>query len=512
MAVSLRKKPRKFFFWLCVTVCCVLAAQRVLFPEYRTPGTLSSNIVDLQPSHGLLSSLVAKRDVTSVPLVTGTSDSKVISAVIKSFDLIANKSFHLKSNLGQSGPISFNASKQGNFVIGKRIGFKGLGVTSKQKQRLASSHDGKSLFAGYDLRNQTLNIDVSDEEIDKLTSLLREKLERLPASGSAPLSRTCNNTDVIGNSCTPQGCLQLELPHKIRRRIEQIVKPADLRVGEDIKVIISNMAAQIPGPNDVIIVTGASSNHYLESQALLDNLHNHLLPHLKNFTFLYYDLGLDPLQRQHMASICKCVLLDFPFHLLPDLVSLLKCYTWKPLVVSAAIQRAELVFWVDASIRFRPDPAHALSLLTRARHRGLQMGMSVHTTIPHTTLPSMFHFFGDEACAYVPYHQCLSGVVIYRNEKLVKRAVLEPWVACAINDQCMCPFGEVDLYQARISCHESKGEHYYGVCHRFDQSALSILVSKLYQEKTEHIMLRDITEYIDIKRGDAHPYSKPSDA
>ncbi|GFO36208.1 hypothetical protein PoB_006271300 [Plakobranchus ocellatus] len=96
------------------------------------------------------------------------------------------------------------------------------------------------------------------------------------------------------------------------------------------------MAAQIPGPNDVIVVSGASGSHYLESLSLLDNLHNRLLPHLKNFTLLYFDLGLDPPHRQDIASICQCFLLDFPFQLIPDLVSLLKCYIWKPLIVSAA--------------------------------------------------------------------------------------------------------------------------------------------------------------------------------
>ncbi|GFO36209.1 hypothetical protein PoB_006271400 [Plakobranchus ocellatus] len=81
--------------------------------------------------------------------------------------------------------------------------------------------------------------------------------------------------------------------------------------------------------------------------------------------------------------------------------------------------------------------------------------------------------------------------------------------------QCMCPLGQEDLYQIRISCHEVKRKYHYGQCHRFDQSALSILVSKLSQEKIEHIMLRDITEYvyIDVMRGDTtNPYSKPADA
>ncbi|RUS78724.1 hypothetical protein EGW08_013511 [Elysia chlorotica] len=278
-----------------------------------------------------------------------------------------------------------------------------------------------------------------------------------------------------------------------------------LLVSVKYKEALSAMAAQIPRHNDIIIVSAISSNHYLEGQAMLYNLHHNLFPHLTNFTFVYYNLGLTPAQRRYLANICRCVMIDFPFEMFPDFVSALKCYTWKPLIVNAAIQRAELVFWVDASIRFHPDPRRLLALLDRGRERGVQVGWS-RTTISKTTLQSMFHFFGDEACAYVPYNQGLSGVAIFHNEQLIRRVVLEPWAACALSDQCMCPQSGVDLFQVRISCHENVGENFYGVCHRFDQSALSILLTKLYQENVNHVMLQDIAQFIDIKRGDQREY------
>ena len=359
--------------------------------------------------------------------------------------------------------------------------------------------------------DQTENLSYSMDEthIDRLTADLRDKLEKVSEADVEPHSReTCSSSQKIGNSCAASGCLRLTLPRQLRTRVEQIVLQDHLQLNAKYQAVLSTMAAEIPHYSEVVMVSAVSSNHYLESQAMLYNLHHNVFPHLKNFTFIYYNLGLLPAERRYLANICRCLMIDFPYHLFPNFLSYLKCYTWKPLIVNAVIQRAELVFWVDASIRFKQDPAHLMSLLERAKNRGVQMGWS-KTTISKTTLPSMFHFFGDEACAYVSYNQGLSGVVIYHNEWMIRRMVLQPWAACALSGQCMCPQTGVDLFQARITCHQDRGKYFYGICHRFDQSALSILLTKLYQDHVDHIILRDIEQFLDIKRGDERPYAIP---
>ncbi|GFS03249.1 hypothetical protein ElyMa_006465400 [Elysia marginata] len=351
-------------------------------------------------------------------------------------------------------------------------------------------------------RHQLHNEKLQKRDIAMLTENLRDNLGKVPdVDIEIRPTETCNSSQEIGNSCGAGGCLQLKLPSLLDTRIEQIVQSDSLKVNAKYVAALSAMAAEIPKHSDIIVVSAVSSNHYLESQAMLFNLQQNLFPHLDNFTFVYYNLGLKPAERRYLSNICRCVMIDFPFHLFPEFLKMLKCYTWKPLIVNAVIQKSELVFWVDASIRFHSDPTNVLALLERSRERGIQMGWS-KTTISKTTLPSMFHFFGDEACAYRPYNQGLSGVVIYHNEWLIKRTVLEPWAACALSDRCMCPQTGVDLFQARISCHQDSGKYVYGVCHRFDQSALSILLTKLYQENVNHVILKDINQFVDIKRGD----------
>lgn len=50
----------------------------------------------------------------------------------------------------------------------------------------------------------------------------------------------------------------------------------------------------------VLIVTGASSDHFLEAQGLVQSLHQNVFPELDNYTFVYYDLGLDSKQREQV--------------------------------------------------------------------------------------------------------------------------------------------------------------------------------------------------------------------
>lgn len=64
------------------------------------------------------------------------------------------------------------------------------------------------------------------------------------------------------------------------------------RIGKDVQ------------PKKYIFVTAVSSNHYSESQALVYNLHHNVFNNLHpaNFSFVYVDLGLTPLQRRR---VCK---------------------------------------------------------------------------------------------------------------------------------------------------------------------------------------------------------------
>ncbi|GFR61760.1 hypothetical protein ElyMa_003565300 [Elysia marginata] len=343
-----------------------------------------------------------------------------------------------------------------------------------------------------------------------LLDIFETKLNKVE-SRPKKLGDTCYNDRTISNSCKKDGCLQMKRPSKPWDRMRQLVRRPGLTLTDPQHGILREMASHVTGMYDVILLTTASSNHFLESQALLQNLHQNVFPVLKNFTLLFYDLGLTPAERKEMEKFCRCQVLSFPFEKLPDYVRNLKCYAWKPLMVKAHIRQANVLLWLDASIRFNGDSDKLQSLIQRVRDRGVQIGRSGADST-FRTFRSMYHYFGDEPCMYLGMGQAQATIGGYHSEPFVDRVILEPWVACALNQDCMCP-----ATNRSAGCFESKKmaenvkEHHgpiiYGLCHRFDQSAITLILHKLYQNQYQWVMMR-VKQYGRIERDNQVEYFK----
>ncbi|KAH9489950.1 hypothetical protein Btru_038330 [Bulinus truncatus] len=352
--------------------------------------------------------------------------------------------------------------------------------------------------------------DNTGQSEGSLTDILFRKLQdRLTAASNferVKYSPTCSTNESIGSSCLSSGCLRMKMPRTVSERIQQIILPSYMGLSLETKKLLETMAANVSGYYEITVVSAVSSNHFLEAQAMLYNIHNNLFPYIKNFTFVVYDIGLTLEERRFIGKICKCHLIDFPFCLLPKFMAYLHCYTWKAIIVNAHIARTNVLIWADASVRFHQDPRTISNILNEVKTRGIQLG-SGRSLLPHHTLPSMFHYFQDEPCMYLPYHEAMSGMIVSTNDPLVRMTILEPWAACALNESCMCPTDRKDLEHIgkATTCRTRKGQYHYGVCHRFDQSAISILIAKLYQEYYTYIV-RNYSEFWEIRRKDKMNY------
>ena len=322
-------------------------------------------------------------------------------------------------------------------------------------------------------------------------------------------AETCFNKRTVSNSCNKDGCLQMKLPERPSDRIAQLIHRPGLTLTDSQHEVISEMASKVTETYDIILLTTASSNHFFESQALLQNLHTKVFPTLKNFALLFYDLGLTSKERKEMERFCRCTVLTFPFDKLPKHVRTLKCYAWKPLMIKAHIRQANVVLWLDASIRFNGDGSQIHSMIKRVRERGVQIGRSAADTT-FRTFRSMYHYFGDEPCIYLGMGQAQATIGGYHSEPFIERIVLEPWVACGLNRDCMCPdtdrsAGCAESKKMVANMEEHNGPIIYGLCHRFDQSAITLILHKLYQVHYRWVMMR-VKEYVEILRDNQVKY------
>ncbi|KAK3798071.1 hypothetical protein RRG08_034627 [Elysia crispata] len=352
-------------------------------------------------------------------------------------------------------------SGQGRWTANIRLQNDEVSQTSIPKQR----HDQVSSFRKVDIGNIQINITY-------LTKLLQYRLalpnDALKFNHRSPCKEHANDSQ----PCLKENCPDLS-NKSLQERIEELVLAPHFQLEhhqlQNILSVVSDVSE-----SDVIIVSASSSNHFKEMQAMFKALHRTVYPVLKNFNVILFDIGLKKKQRRLTEKYCKCQVLSFPFKQFPTHVRELLCYSWKAIIIRALVTKArKLLIWQDTSIRWTEEFP---SVFQRAMKYGQQLIESTHgARITSHTHPQMFAYMREEACQYFPYREIQCGFQVMKNDPLVIQAILNPWTRCALEEPCICPVYPKSV----IRC--SKGlSSTLPRCHRFDQSAMSIILSKLY--------------------------------
>ena len=321
----------------------------------------------------------------------------------------------------------------------------------------------------------------SDGEIAALTQVLEMRIAQ--ADGGVIGQRNCSTLAAMNNvrgTCIDTSCPR-HFSSSPETRIRQLLTPR-LQPTAQQRDSISAIAKDVDRKK-YIFVTAASSNHYNESQALVYSLRKFIFNklHPDSYSFYYFDLGLKPVERRRVVKNCNCKVKSMAFELFPAHVRKLMCYAWKPIIISALLPKAEVLVYMDVSIRFRDMDLDLF--FSTARQWGAQF-LHGGDSIPNHTVESMFTFYGDLPCMYWAFPELQPGFSVFHNEPFMIRVALDPWLGCALNVSCMCP---VDPHATRICPHT---ERRVGQCHRFDLSSLTIQMAKLYGAKFGHLVLR----------------------
>lgn len=328
--------------------------------------------------------------------------------------------------------------------------------------------------------------EASVGEVEALTQILLLRVsESKENNGLIAGLRNCSTLAAAGNvrgTCVDTNCTR-HFSASAKDRVKQLLEP-QFRLTKQQRKNAKDAARDVPQKR-IIFVTAASSNHYQESQALVYNMRQHVFPKLAEdtYSFYYYDLGLTLLQRRRVEKNCNCTVKTFNMTLLPAHARHLMCYAWKPVILQALLAKAEIVAYMDVSIRFQPRMDMDRFLAT-VRRRGAQF-LTNQDAIPNHTVRDMFDFYGDLPCQYWPYPELLAGFTVLHNEPFVRRLLLEPWVSCALHPRCMCT---VDPLAKRVCPHVQRQ---VGQCHRFDLSSLTVLTAKLYGPAFQYLVFSD---------------------
>ena len=251
----------------------------------------------------------------------------------------------------------------------------------------------------------------------------------------------------------------------------------------------------------MVAVSALSSNHFPEAQDNIGSLQKYF-PRTK---IIIYDIGLTYNERRQLGTYCNVEVRNFSFHLYPDHVRNLDVYAWKPLIVSEVARQHEVILYGDSSVRMKSsDMATILKsivkfpFLSGIPHYQPIISLTHDGMIKYLRSPprkELAHFTGTQA-----------GVWLMWANSMMKARVIEAWVDCALNKSCISPEGAT-----KDPCkftEKAFSEGSYVGCHRYDQSALNMILAREFGTSiTSQIARWDLSQRMwDLYRGVSHDF------
>ena len=231
---------------------------------------------------------------------------------------------------------------------------------------------------------------------------------------------------------------------------------------------------QKPAVHRFPIIGAVSDNHKTEMLGMIATAQKKMP--LRGI--LLYDLGLTNSSIKQLNDLCNVTVRHYRRNLYQDLVSNLRHYRFKPLLIFSAMAEFGGAIYVDASIRFngmfRNIP------LFRHGHGfvGFIEGSRAH--IHSFTHDGMLRYFNVTRKQVTDVTLAIGGLSIWLGESPVAQLILHNWFLCILDVKCIAPPGSV-LGPCNWTLSHMPGR--FVGCHRYDQSALSVVLLKMFGEK-----------------------------
>lgn len=232
-------------------------------------------------------------------------------------------------------------------------------------------------------------------------------------------------------------------------------------------------ARSVEEAGQFVFVTAASRTFYVKSLSAIYSVQT-LFPEKK---IIFYDLEDEDHRtdfiRNQMSAICGVTYRSFNFRLYPEHVRRLRLYAWKPIIIYEVLKEFEGVLWIDSSIRFETNNLSAV-ISNGAFNGGVTLLSSTGHSNYAVTHPQMYVFLPTSLDGMIHSVQHEANCVLVHRTRFAVSAVVWWWVLCALDPLCIAP-------TARTTCDNPyRSPAVYSNCHRFDQSALNVLLANQF--------------------------------
>ena len=225
----------------------------------------------------------------------------------------------------------------------------------------------------------------------------------------------------------------------------------------------------------LVVLTAISSNHFSEAQDMFAGVQANL-PYTR---LIVYDLGLSIGEKTQLSKYCNVEVRTFNVSKYPLYVKNLYKFAWKPIIISEITREYEVVMYGDASIRmYQPAEKKLIPLLLEFPFIPGPIGKAPIISLTHDSTLNFLGLNMSREIAVKEVHNTVPATLFcVWFTKVIREKWLKRWLDCALHEECIAP-PELHQTKCKLDLLRKRDGAFIG-CHRFDQSALDII---LYQE------------------------------
>jgi hypothetical protein len=215
---------------------------------------------------------------------------------------------------------------------------------------------------------------------------------------------------------------------------------------------------------------------------------------------------MKPEHVEKINQLCKVRYRQFNFTRYPTHVADLHTYAFKPLLIHELLHEHPKLFWVDSSIRMSTNQLD--DVIRQANHKSIGVllfdvaGHSIYSTT-HVT---MYRYLPMDRQAAIKVQMWGAGAIFINCTRQLYDEIIRWWFLCALEPRCMAPTRQ--LYCNFMHLPDSqKPRDQYAQCHRYDQSALNVLLANYFHQEGDDDSLPYVSRNQNVlsnQRGSQH--------
>ncbi|XP_046577938.1 uncharacterized protein LOC124285707 [Haliotis rubra] len=231
---------------------------------------------------------------------------------------------------------------------------------------------------------------------------------------------------------------------------------------------------EVPNDSNIpTIITAVSSAQFYQVQGLIKHL-KAIEGYYPDLNLVIYDVGLYKREFELLEKYCNCVVRRFITSAYPNHVADYSNNAWKPIILQTTLDEFGSIMYMEPTARFKgPDSLKVI------RNRGwrdfMVWDLQIHVDVVAYTDPEMFRYLGEDRCAFKETGMIDTDIMVLFRSKRTWELMMKPWLKCAFSADCIAPSGSRHDVCFHIRKPKTTG------CHRYEQSALSIVLNRALQ-------------------------------